>query len=159
MEWVKGHLFFTAGILLILLGVFRWSVRRWRRRRRDSRPVRLHPNLQKYAGPHRLASERRREAQKILATSSTADIAGYRVVEQVEAVFVDGFSRPEEALEGLKAVAALKGANAVTNVRQERSTAGRYAASGDAVKVISSTPSAQPPDNPADSPRPEGPAA
>jgi hypothetical protein len=150
MEWFKAHPGYTLVILVILLGILWRSFRRWRRLRRRSQPVRLHPNLQKYAGPQKLATERRREAQKVLATSSTVDIAGYRIVEQVEAVFVDGFSRPEEALEGLKAAAALKGANALTNVRQERSTAGRYSASGDAVKVVSLTPPADRPDNSAD---------
>ena len=72
---------------------------------------------------------------RIVATSSTDGIMGYEIVEQVEAVFVDGFRRPEEALQGLKAVAAMKGANAVTNVRQERAASGDCCVSGDAVIV------------------------
>jgi hypothetical protein len=158
MEWFKAHPGYTLVILVIVLGVLWRYARHWRRLRRRSRPVRLHPNLQKYSGPQKLATERRREAQKVLTTSSTAQIAGYQIVEQVEAVFVDGFSRPEEALEGLKAAAALKGANALVNVRQERSSAGRYSASGDAVKVVSITPPADPPDNSVGGPRRQDPA-
>ncbi|MBN1510495.1 MAG: hypothetical protein JXB13_00635 [Phycisphaerae bacterium] len=158
MEWFKDHPGYTLVILVILLGVLWRYVRRWRRCRRSSRPVRLHPNLQKYSGPQQLATERRREAQKVLTTSSTAQITGYEIVEQVEAVFVDGFSRPEEALEGLKAAAALKGANALVNVRQERSSAGRYSASGDAVKVASNTLLGDQPDNSADASRRRGPS-
>jgi uncharacterized protein YbjQ (UPF0145 family) len=59
-------------------------------------------------------------------------------VEQVEAVVVDGFRRPEEAIEGLKAAAALKGANAVTHVHTERTSSGRCSARGDAVIVSKS---------------------
>lgn len=121
---------------LLLFAWVRHKVRRWVRRRRGV----LHPNLQKYAGAagepdERLTAQRRAEAARVVATSSGAAIAGYEIMEQVEAVFVDGFRRPEEALEGLKAVAAMKGANAVTNVRHERNAAGRCSAAGDAVIV------------------------
>lgn len=107
-------------------------VRRWLRRRR---PPRIHPKLAKYQQSNDVAQLRHREAQKILATSSTDAIAGYRVVRQIEAVFVDGFRRPEEAVEGLKAASAMKGANAVINVRHSPSSMGRYCATGDAVVV------------------------
>jgi hypothetical protein len=123
-------------LLLIVVAVYR-KIRRAIRRRR---PVRLHPKLQKYGEGYgepdeRLLTQRRAEAEKILATSTRAAIAGYEVLEQVEAVYVDGFRRPEEALEGLKAVAAMKGANAVVNVQRCRGEHGRHAAGGDAVVV------------------------
>ncbi|MFQ6047770.1 MAG: hypothetical protein ACE5K7_00215 [Phycisphaerae bacterium] len=121
-----------ALLAVVITRVILGLVRRVRRRRAG----RLHPRLQPYAGPDpRLIAERRRQAARILATSSTGQIPGYQVLQQVEAVYVDGFRRPEEAIEGLKATAALKGANALINVRHEHSTTGRHAASGDAVVV------------------------
>ena len=96
----------------------------------------VHPRLQKYAGPDaEFAQKRRQEAAKIIATSSTQNIAGYALVRQVEAVYVDGFRRPEEAIEGLKAVGAMKGANAIINLKHERSAGGKCSACGDAVVV------------------------
>ncbi len=113
-------------------------IRKWFRRRR---PPTIHPKLQKYQPTDDdFASKRRAESAKIIATSSGDVLAGYRVIRQVEAVFVDGFRRPEEAVEGLKAVAAMKGANAVLRVRHEPIGSGRYSASGDAVIVESIDP-------------------
>ncbi len=104
---------------------------KWRRRK-----PRIHPRLQKYAGPDaEFAQKRRAEAAKIIATSSTQNIAGYDILQQVEAVFTDGFRRPEESIEGLKAVAAMKGANAIINLKHDRTAAGKCSASGDAVVV------------------------
>ena len=101
-----------------------------------NRPAKIHPRLQKYAGDDaEFVQKRREEASKIVATSSTSSIAGYILVEQVEAVFVDGFRRPEDAIEGIKAVAAMKGANAVINVCHNRTSGGKCSASGDAVIV------------------------
>jgi len=125
----------VGGVLLAALLVGWWVVARVRRWRRSRRPARLNPRLARYGGPDEVARIRREEAEKILATSSTGSIAGYEVREQIEAVFVDGFRRPEEALEGLKAAAAMKGGNAVINVNTGRTTAGRCSASGDAVVV------------------------
>ena len=124
-------------IALTVVGVVLRRLRRFIRRRR--RPT-IHPKLQKYGEGYgepsaELAAQRRSEAARIVATSSTAVIAGYEIVEQVEAVFVDGFRRPEEALEGLKAAAAMKGANAVSNVRLERAASGKCSAAGDGVVV------------------------
>ena len=117
--------------LLVLYWMIRWVLRGTRRRR----PARLNPRLAQYGESTGLTRARRAEASKITATSSTDRIAGYDIVRQVEAVSVEGFRRPEDALEGLKAAAAMKGANAVTNVHTERTTTGRCAASGDAVVV------------------------
>ena len=115
-------------------------VRKIRRALRRRRPVRLHPKLQKYGEGYsepdpELVAKRRMEAGRIVATSSTSAIAGYEIIEQVEAIHVDGFRRTEDAREGLKAMAAMKGANAVTNVRQALGASGKCAASGDAVII------------------------
>ena len=139
MSWTGDHKWLLALAVVTLL-ILRSVYRRLRRMIRRRRPVRLHPKLQKYGAEHtqpteELIAQRRTEAEQIVATSSTEAIAGYEITEQVEAVYVDGFIRPEEALEGLKAVAAMKGANAVTNVRRERGSDRRCSASGDAVIV------------------------
>lgn len=128
--------------LIVLFGmvVALWIVRRVRRAARRRRPPTIHPLLQKYGDSQiepdeAFLAKRRVEAARILATSSTDVLTGYDIVEQVEAVFVDGFRRPEDALEGLKAAAALKGATAIVNVRQKRDPSGRCSAQGDAVIV------------------------
>lgn len=130
----------NALLVLIGLAVLLWLWKRIARTIRRRRPPTIHPLLEKYGRDfeepsEKLKSKRRVEAAKVVATSSTTTIAGYEIIEQVEAVYVDGFRRPEEALEGLKAVAAMKGANALTNVRHERGTSGRCSASGDAMIV------------------------
>ena len=56
-------------------------------------------------------------------------------MQQIEAVFVDGYRETGAAIEGLKAEAGLKGANALINLTQQRTTAGRCQASADAVIV------------------------
>lgn len=117
-----------------------WLIRKIQLFYRRRKPATIHPKLQKY-GQHygepdeKLTAQRRMEAEKILATSSSNTIAGYDLMEQVEAVYVDGFRRPDEAIEGLKAMAAMKGANALTNVMQNRTSTGTCAANGDAVIV------------------------
>ncbi|RJP35231.1 MAG: hypothetical protein C4547_09765 [Phycisphaerales bacterium] len=132
---------FQALAALVGLLVLAWGYRRVRRMVRRARGPKIHPLLQKYSGQpdpkeEKLAVARRKEAEKIIATSSSEAIVGYQIVEQIEAVYVDGFRRPEEAIEGLKAAAAMRGANAVVNVHQERNSAGRCAAHGDAVVVL-----------------------
>ncbi len=122
-------------VALAALLVVYWMVRRVSGALRRRRPIRLNPRLAQYGEPAGLTRARREQASKIVATSSTDRIVGYDIIRQVEAVLVEGFRRPEEALEGLKAAAAMKGANAVTNVHTERTAAGRCAATGDAVVV------------------------
>ncbi len=118
----------ASGVLAVV-----WIVLKIKASRRKPQ---IHPRLQQYAGPDaEFAQKRRQEAMKILATSSTQNIAGYKIVQQVEAVYVDGFRRPEEAIEGIKAVAAMKGANAIINLKHDRSAAGKCSASGDAIVV------------------------
>ncbi len=125
---------------LVALLLMLWMVRALIRMVRRRRPARLNPNLQLYGGglsqaDAGLAAKRREAAERIVASASTGVVAGYEIVEQVEAVFVDGFRRLEDAMEGLKAVAAMKGGNALINVRQQRDPGGKCSASGDAVIV------------------------
>ncbi len=131
-----GSLDYTT-VLIAAAALFAplWVVLRLRRFLRARRPAKLNPKLAKYGSPEDHAQHRSIEASKIVATSSTDRIVGYHIQQQVEAVYVDGFRRPEEALEGLKASAAMKGANALSNVRTERTSAGKCAAHGDAVIV------------------------
>jgi len=103
---------------------------------RRRRPAKLHPNLQKYGG----RSEEEQNADldaslKIVATSSSSTVAGYKITRQIEAVFVDGCRAPAEAVTALKAAAARRGANAVINLSQQRTAAGKCSAQGDAVVV------------------------
>jgi hypothetical protein len=129
----RPYLLYAAGILvglLILRGLWR---RVWRAIRRG-RPPTIHPSLQKYNVDHVELDRKRREmAVGVVATSTGNRLAGFRIVRQVEAVFVDGFRTPEEALTALKAMAVERGANALLNVRTERTTAGRCSASADAI--------------------------
>lgn len=131
---------FKALLILAALVLVLWTYRKLMRAIKRRRKPKLHPKLQKYGEGYgepspKLLAKRRAEAEKIIATSSRRAIVGYDILEQVEAVFVDGFRQPEDAIEGLKAAAAMKGANAVTNVRQERTPSGKCSAAGDAVIV------------------------
>ena len=117
-----------------------WLWRRIRRFVMRRRPAKFNPVLQKYSGqadPRQavLSAARHKQAALIVATSSASTIKGYELIEQIEAVYVDGFTRPEEAMEGLKSAAALKGANALVNVSQQRQSANDCSAQGDAVVV------------------------
>ncbi|GJM24208.1 MAG: hypothetical protein DHS20C16_06230 [Phycisphaerae bacterium] len=133
----------VAGTVALAVIWMLLRVRKWLKRRSTPK---IHPRLQKYQpSQDDFAAKRREESAKIIATSSGESLVGYRIVRQVEAVFVDGFRRPEEAVEGLKAVAAMKGANAVLCVRHEPIGSGRYSASGDAVIVESIEPESPPP--------------
>jgi hypothetical protein len=119
-------------VLLILRGLWRRVARRVRR----LRSPRIHPQLQKYSIDHaELNRKRREQALTIVATSTSSRLAGFRLVRQVEAIFVEGYRMPEEALTALKAAAAERGANGVLNVKTERTAAGRCTASGDAVVI------------------------
>lgn len=103
---------------------------------RRRRPPKLHPNLQKYGGRSDEEQQADLDASlKIIATSSSSTVAGYKIVRQIEAVFVDGCRAPTEAVTALKAAAARRGANAVINLSQQRTAAGKCSAQGDAVVV------------------------
>ncbi|HEY3245568.1 MAG TPA: hypothetical protein VGM03_19670 [Phycisphaerae bacterium] len=131
-DWLDQKYLIAAATLLVLfllLRRIRWSVRR-------RRPAVINPKLAKYAGRSEAEINAELEAaRKIIATSSTGQIAGYRMVRQIEAVFVEGLRTSEEAVLALKAAAARRGANALINLTQQRTTAGRCAAQGDAIYV------------------------
>src|SRR5262245_19185098 len=86
-----------------------------------------------------------RLASRILATSSTASIAGFEMLRQIEAVFTDGHPSPNRAVEMLKAMAAERGANAVINLDSQRLASGKCIAHGDAVLVRPIEPPVRPP--------------
>lgn len=117
-------------VVLTLVG------RLWNRRREAGYNARRRAELRKQRGY--LQTQQReieRLAGKIVATSSTASIAGFQVVRQIEALFTDGHPSPDQAVECLKAVAAEKGGNAVINLTGARLPSGKCVASGDAVIV------------------------
>lgn len=125
----------AIGLILFLL-VIHWIWRSFTRAFRRRRGPTIHPRLQKYNVDHAAVQAERRElARGIVATSTGNRLAGYRVVRQVEAVFVEGLQTPEDALVALKAQAVQCGANAVLNVQTQRTAAGKCSASGDAVEV------------------------
>lgn len=76
-----------------------------------------------------------RLAGRIIATSSTSQIVGFEIVQQIEAVFTDGHPAPAKAAEMLKAEAATRGANALINMADARLPNGKCSARGDAVIV------------------------
>lgn len=126
--WLVGLL-----VLLVLLRAGR-GVGRWVRRRG---PARIHPKLAKYnVDQVEVDKQRRAVAGQIMATSTGAGLAGFRIVRQVDAVFVEGLRTPEEAVTALKAAAAERGANALLNVSTQRTAAGRCSAGGDAVVAV-----------------------
>ena len=135
-DWLADHRLWLAYAAAGLIGL--WLVRRallaLRRAVRRSRPPTIHPSLQKYSVDHAELDRQRRElAMRIVATSTGGRLAGFRIVRQVEAVFVEGYRTPEEAVIALKAVAAQRGANALLNVTTDRTPGGRCTASGDAI--------------------------
>ena len=131
-EWatLERIIYVLIGLALLLI------VQRLRRARRRRRPVRLHPKLAKYGGGDETQSRADLDAsRRIIATSSTEAVAGYRIVQQIEAVFVDGARSPDYAIAALKAEAGRRGGNAVINLSQRRTAAGRCTAQGDAVVI------------------------
>ncbi|MBN2562131.1 MAG: hypothetical protein JXQ75_14490 [Phycisphaerae bacterium] len=136
IQWLQDHRVLLGGavaVLLVLYVLRRLSggIRRLVRRRG---PPKLHPKLQQYAGRNEADIEAEHlAAERIIATSSTGIIAGYEIVRQVEAVFVEGHRTQGEAIRALKATAASRGANAIINLAQQHTAAGRCTAQGDAV--------------------------
>lgn len=122
---IAGGVIAAAVVLRVAAGV--WGGRGRRVARRTQRRTQRVLEAQ--------AAERKRHAAKIIATSSTANIVGYELVRQIEAVFVDGHKTPAQATESLKAIAGLKGGNAIVNLTGERVAGGGCAARGDAVIV------------------------
>jgi len=138
------------GAALLGLLVLRRAVGSILRMLRRRRPAVINPKLQKYNVDYAELLRRQRElAGQVIATSTSARLAGYRIVRQVDAVFVEGYRTPEEAMVALKAAAVERGANAILNVRTDRTASGRCTAAGDAVQaaVLPARPG-KPPDPP-----------
>jgi hypothetical protein len=123
----------SAFAAMILLS----AIAKWLQNRSEaSRARRERDELRRQRGFVALhQQEVERMASQILATSSTAAIAGFEVLRQIEAVFTDGHPSPARAVEMLKAMAAERGANAVINLATERLSTGKCVARGDAVLV------------------------
>ncbi len=79
--------------------------------------------------------ELQRLSEQIVATSSTARVAGYAIVRQVETVFTEPKPSSLTAVDLLKALAAQKGTNALINLESRQLPSGKWVASGDAVVV------------------------
>lgn len=120
---------------LILLAVA-YVLLRVHRFIRSRRPPTIHPRLAPYmANDPSVLAQRKADAAGIVATSSTDRVAGYEIVQQIEAVFEDGHRSPADAIEALKASASKRGANALINLTQQRTAAGRCTAQADAVII------------------------
>ncbi len=116
------------GLVIVLRIVGRWrEARAAARRRAELR--------RQYESVRLEQAEIARLAAEIVATSSTARIAGYAILRQVETVFSDGKPSSATAVELAKALAAQKGANALINVQTRQVPTGKWSASGDAVVV------------------------
>lgn len=122
-----------AAAALVVLVIFLWIVGRWREARAAAR--RRAEVRRRFEGVRLEQEEIRRLAGQIVATSSTARIAGYAILRQVETVFSDGKSLSADAVEFAKALAAQKGANALVNLQTRQTSGGKWAASGDGVVV------------------------
>lgn len=138
IQWLENNRFLLGAAVVVLLAliVLQRMFGGLRRLLRRGRSAKLHPKLQRYAGRSEADIEvERQAAEKIIATSSTGVIAGYETVRQIEAVFVEGLRTQDEAVTALKAVAGNRGANAIVNLSQQHTAAGRCTAQGDAVLV------------------------
>jgi uncharacterized protein YbjQ (UPF0145 family) len=141
-EWLQSEfslsdpIVFSVAAAAVTLLVLTLLVRLWRGWADSAARSRMRAERrEQLAEAERRQAELERLATRIIATSSTAVIAGFRIVRQIEAVFSDGQSSPAKAVEMLKALAAEKGANAVINLRTDRVASGRCVANGDAVIV------------------------
>ncbi|HWL92298.1 MAG TPA: hypothetical protein VNT79_02085 [Phycisphaerae bacterium] len=150
LHWLENNrellILVVVGLLALvfLQRILGWLGRAVRSVRRRGKPVELHPRLQAYAGHSEEDLKRDLElASQVIATSSTPSVAGYTLVRQIEAVFVEGYRTPNEATTSLKATAAKRGANAIINLAHQRTAAGKCSAQGDAV-VIEPIPRAPP---------------
>jgi len=131
---VEHRAWIAAFTILIFVLVVIQRIRDFLRRRSPAGP--LNTRLQKYAGKSPAETEADRQAAaKIIATSSTGNVAGYEIVRQIEAVFVEGYRSPEDAVLALKVAAGRLGANAIINLSQQRTAAGKCTCQGDAVVV------------------------
>jgi uncharacterized protein YbjQ (UPF0145 family) len=128
-----SQLLSLAAIALAVLFLVLWF---YRRLRQAAEAARHRAQLRRTrAAVEERTQELTRQAAHIIATSSTGEVVGYRIIRQIEAVFTDGHKTAAIAVEAVKALAARKGANAVINLRSDRLTTNTYAAHGDAVVV------------------------
>ena len=106
-------------VLLVLIASI------WQRRRAAVAEARRRAELRRTYGHAQMRQEEvLRQAQHVIATSSTSVIAGFVIVRQIEAVFTDGHRSPADAVEVLKALAVGKGANALVNLVGQRLPSG-----------------------------------
>jgi hypothetical protein len=122
-----------GGAALVGLVIVLW----WLGRRRENRrAARARADLRAgMAEVQMKQAEIRALGEKIIATSSTGEIAGFTLVRQIEAVFSDGEKSADMAVDLVKARAVRKGANAVIHLQTRQTPSGKWAASGDAVVV------------------------
>ena len=107
-----------AGAAVVALAVVATVWQRWRER---ATAVRRRAEVRRTLEAVEIKQrEVEQFAQQIIATSSTAKIAGFLLVRQIEAVFAEGQRSPAEAVDLLKALAARKGANALINLASQR---------------------------------------
>ncbi len=124
----------AAAAIMAIAIVFR-IIGGWRRTVADAR---RRAELRRFTDDLRLRKEEvHRLAERVLATSSTGQIAGFELVRQVEMVFADNQTSSAAAVELVKALAVRKGANALINLQTRQLPAGKWIASGDAVIVRS----------------------
>jgi len=138
LQWLQDNqaLLICAVVILFGLVILQRIVGRLRHHLRRRRPAEINPKLAKYAGTSEAELQAQRAAAaRIIATSSTGNIAGYELVRQIEAVFVEGLRSPEEAVAAIKSAAGKLGATALINLTHVRTAVGRYGAQGDAVIV------------------------
>lgn len=143
LQWLQDNTKYVAwatAVLFVLVVLQRIAA--MIRRRRPAAP--LHPKLARYGASEADIARLREEAAGIVATSSSDKIAGYEIVRQIETVFVEGHRTSEEALLALKAAAGRLGANAVMNLSQQRTSAGKCSAQGDSVLIRSLSPGPPP---------------
>lgn len=123
---------FGAAALIFLVIVLR-VIRRVREGAEDAR--RRAARRRELGEQQSQQEELKRAAEQIVATSSTARIAGYGIVRQVETLFTEAKPSSVAAVELLKGMAALKGANGIVNLQSQQLPTGKWVASGDAVVV------------------------
>jgi hypothetical protein len=113
-------------ILLRIIGKVRYDVAN----------ARLRAELRREKDELQVQQEEARQlAETIVATSSTARVAGYAIVRQIETVFAEAKPSSAAAVEAVKTLAAQKGANALVNLQSRQMPSGKWSASGDGVMV------------------------
>ncbi|MCB0059205.1 MAG: hypothetical protein KDE45_19335 [Caldilineaceae bacterium] len=135
-SWLPGGLTqYLIALIVILAAAL--LLRRWLSGRRESAYFRQHARevKQRQAQVEQERQSAGRLASRIIATSSTSEIAGFEIKRQVEALFTDGHASAADAVAVVKALAVKKGANALINLRSERHASGKYVANADAVIV------------------------